>query len=296
MHVRDRVQRGLGGRWLRAGGGGGRQPGGLRCRRYVRRVWQGGAFGGQPDRHPAFPPPGDHALVPPGQQLAQRLPGIGPAVLPGGELARVPGGLAAERRPQPGGVFPLQPVPAIIGRVLEIGPADVVGIDPDRPLAGVPAAERTPGVAVGIQRRAVVAQPAHLDAVMLDGAPLGRQEVVSQLRGGRDAQQPGAGHAGLIHLVRRQLQVRPFRHRQPVLPGPVIHQRDPLPDDVLQLVDEQERGVLHVLAAAVDVRALVGGQVLDQPFAQGLEKPLARGLTPHRQLHLIRTIGTGASG
>ena len=105
-----------------------------------------------------------------------------------------------------------------------------------------------------------------------------RQEVVSQLRGGRDAQQPGAGHAGLIHLVRRQLQVRPFRHRQPVLPGPVIHQRGPLGDDVFQLADKQERGVLHVLAAAVDVRALVGGQVLDQPFAQGLEKPLASGL------------------
>jgi hypothetical protein len=58
----------------------------------------------------------------------------------------------------------------------------------------------------------------------------------------------------------------------------VVDQRDPLADDVFQLVDEQERGVFDVLAAAVDVRSLIGGQVLDQPFPQGSEEPLAGGL------------------
>ena len=130
---------------------------------------------------------------------------------------------------------------------------------------------------------------------MLDGPRVHLEELIRQLRGGRDAQQPGPGHPGLIHLIRRQLQVRPFRHRQPVLPGPVIHQRDPLADHVFQLVDEQERGVLHVLAAAVDVRALVGGQVLDQPFAQGLEKPFARRLI-RRLFRLGRLDGDAQPG
>jgi hypothetical protein len=44
-------------------------------------------------------------------------------------------------------------------------------------------------------------------------------------------------------------------------------------------MDEQERRVLHALAAAVDVRPLVGGQVLDKPFPQGLENLSQVGLS-----------------
>src|SRR5882724_11650939 len=45
------------------------------------------------------------------------------------------------------------------------------------------------------------------------------------------------------------------------------------PDDVFELVEEQERLLLDVLTAGVQIGALVGGQVLDQPFTQGPERP-----------------------
>lgn len=45
--------------------------------------------------------------------------------------------------------------------------------------------------------------------------------------------------------------------------------RGPLSDDFFQLIQEEERVCLRVLAAGVDVRALVAGQSLQQILAQG---------------------------
>jgi hypothetical protein len=42
---------------------------------------------------------------------------------------------------------------------------------------------------------------------------------------------------------------------------------------------EQERRVLDVLTAAVDIRPLVGRQMLDQPLPQGLKKLSQVGLS-----------------
>ena len=198
-----------------AAAGRARRPGCIRDR-------QRGVPGGEPDRHPALAAAGDHALVPAGQQPGQCRLRIGPPALPGGQLARVPGRFSAERRSQPGRVLPLQPVPGIAGRVAEVDVPHVVRVHPDRPLARMQPAVGAFGITVTIQCGAVIAQPADLDTVMLDGPPLGRKEVINQLRGGRDAQQPGPGDPDLIHLIRRQLQVRPLRHREPVLLAAVI--------------------------------------------------------------------------
>ena len=84
-------------------------------------------------------------------------------------------------------------------------------------------------VPVAGQRRAVVAQPADLDAVMLDRAPGDRQEVEHHPRVRRDLQPPRAGGPVGEHLRRRQLQPGDLRLGQPgVRPAvvdPLIHSR-----------------------------------------------------------------------
>jgi len=71
---------------------------------------------------------------------------------------------------------------------------------------------------------------------------------------------------------------------------------DPLADDLLQLVQEVKRLVLDVLAAAVNIRALIAGQRDQQALSQGPEEPLQRSLGPRRRLHPIPMIGTDVCG
>jgi hypothetical protein len=60
----------------------------------------------------------------------------------------------------------------------------------------------------------------------------------------------------LVHLVGGDLQARNLRDDQPFVRPGVIVGPDPLADDLFQLVEEVERLVFDVSAAAVDVRAL----------------------------------------
>ena len=66
----------------------------------------------------------------------------------------------------------------------------------------------------------------------------------------------------------------PLRHDEPLVLAAVVHLADPFADHLLQLVQEEERLVLEVEAAAVHIGPQIGGQVLDQALAQGLEEPL----------------------
>jgi hypothetical protein len=79
-------------------------------------------------------------------------------------------------------MLPFQPVPDVIGRVLEVGVADIVRVHPDRPLAAVPAPIGAFGVTVGVKGRSVVSQPSHLHAVMLDSPGVHLEELIRQLR------------------------------------------------------------------------------------------------------------------
>jgi hypothetical protein len=60
----------------------------------------------------------------------------------------------------------------------------------------------------------------------------------------------------LEHLRRRHPQARHTRIDQTGVGTAVVDHRDPLPDDLFQLVEEEERIGLGKLAAGVDVGAL----------------------------------------
>ncbi len=62
----------------------------------------------------------------------------------------------------------------------------------------------------------------------------------------------------------------------------VIHHRHPLADDVLQLIEEEERLRFRVHAARIHIRALVARQHLQQILTQSLKEPFHRSLITGR--------------
>jgi hypothetical protein len=62
----------------------------------------------------------------------------------------------------------------------------------------------------------------------------------------------------------------------------VIHHRNPLADDRLQLIKVEERLRLRIQPAGMHVRALIPRQSLQQILTDGAEEPLHRTLIPAR--------------
>jgi hypothetical protein len=175
-------------------------------------------------------------------------------------------------------VLPFQRVPGTVVRVLEPDPADVAGVHAQRPAARVLAAIGAGLVAVAVQRRSVVAQPADLHAVVLDGAPFHLEEVEDEVRAVRDLQEARAGGAVGEHLQRAKLKARHLGQAQTVVWLPVVALGGPLADDPFQLVQEVERLLLRVLSPSVDVRPLVAGQRGQQLLTESPEEALESGL------------------
>lgn len=228
---------------------------------------------GQAQRHPPFGGVAGQAHVPPFEEVGQDSSVVAETVGLGGEPPGVGQRVGAERHADLGGVLPHQWVPRPVLGVLEEDPGDVVGVVAHRPLAGVRPAVGAAPVAVGDQGVAVVAEPVDLDPVVLDRPPRHRQEVIHEVGAGRDPQTTGAGHAVLVHVDRTQLEAGDGRVDQALVGTAVVDGRHPLPDHLLQLRHEEERLVLDALAPAVDIGALVAGQRLQQPLAQGAEEP-----------------------
>ena len=92
----------------------------------------------------------------------------------------------AERGTHRPGVFPADCMPAVVIGILEPHPADIRAVDPEGPFPPVRAPVRAGHLAVGVKSRAVVAQATQLDPVMVDVAPLDREEVEGQVGSGRE--------------------------------------------------------------------------------------------------------------
>ena len=142
-------------------------------------------------------------------------------------------------------------------------------------------------LAVGVKSRAVVAQATQLDPVMVDVAPLDREEVEGQVGSGRDLHEPDPLHAVGVHIVRGHRHPGQVRHTQTLVRAPVVHGRDPFAHDAVQLVDEEERLGLHVDAPAVHIWAFVARKRCQQALPYGPEETFHGGLIARLQLHPV---------
>ena len=106
---------------------------------------------GQPQRDPPLGRVARQPRIPPLKQLAQRPAVVREPVGLACKPPRVGKRLGAERHRDLAVMLPRQRMPLVRGRVLEEHAADVVGIEPDRPLAGVRASEVAATVAIAIQ-------------------------------------------------------------------------------------------------------------------------------------------------
>jgi len=149
----------------------------------IERTWTRGlarqplfALLGQLQRHPPLGRVARQPRVPPLKRLSERAAVVREPVLLSRQPPRVGECLGTERHCDLAVVLPEQRAPFVAVWVLEEHAAHIVGIEPDRPLAGVRPGELALAVAVAVQGGAVVAQAVQLDGVELDRAPRERQK------------------------------------------------------------------------------------------------------------------------
>ena len=168
-------------------------------------------------------------------------------------------------------------MPVVGDRVAEEYPAPVAGLAADLPLAPGGAALGRGAGPVGVQRRAVIPQPADLHpAAAVDLHQVHRQQLVIQLRG-RDLQrEPALGHRGGEQRVRAvpgaRIPRRGVLAELAVLPD--LH--DPGRDQVLGLRQGEHRVGLGIGAPVSDIDPAPARQHLQQQRLDPGKCPLDR--------------------